>query len=90
MKLGDWEVSKLIKKDAPLMYPFPPKHCIDSFATSTALSVEYNIAPAQSYTKRRCSLSKMTRIIGKNNYPPRNVTFIAGSCNRVNVCATGA
>jgi len=36
------------KSFLPFIYPFPPRHCIASNATSTAFSVEYKIAPAQS------------------------------------------
>ena len=54
----------------PLIYPFPPRHCIASSANSTALSDEYRMAPAQSYQMSRFEL--FAKIRGTKN---RNLTL---------------
>jgi hypothetical protein len=46
---------------SPFIYPFPPRHCIASDATSTAFSVEYRMAPAQSLHDERNGRVKATR-----------------------------
>ena len=68
------------------MYPFPPRHCIASIATSTARSDEYRIAPAQSYRNVREMRGSLRSDHG-DTHPPADLALVARFLHSVHVRA---